>query len=495
MIACLMSACVHTDDRYIRTIPTQEAQEFSNLKLSDVEKNPDPATLDRSPYEHVKFGTEEGDSFDLYAVEQDDRGVLFQRDQVDVIRERIKKRADGNGAIIIVYVHGWKHNATPCDDNMSCFRTILQKVAQTEKAASANSNPPYPRRVVSGIYVGWRGLATCHKIPKQLSFFSRKRVAERIGTAQTRVLLQNLRDLRNELDDPDNKLQNPKGGTRTRLVIVGHSLGAGLIQAAAITELQQDLYSAKAQVEGEPNGNGKPKPDDRLRLKGFGDLVVLVNPAFEAQLYDAFPKEVRKLRDDKKLLFPNDRPVLIIVSSTGDFPTHYLFPVVRFFGLLLQPFKLARGPKYWFRYIVTAGNYVGYRTHVASLKKSEETKETKEAKSEAVSKKEREDSPCFRPSHNQGLGSYPSGCTCSQNTGDFNINPTLTEHMMEPGRKIELSKVILTPTGRFNRDPYWVITANRDVVKDHGDIFNPTLTSMIRELVVGALRPDPPKPK
>jgi hypothetical protein len=469
MIACLMSACVHTDDRYIRAIPTQKAQPFSEIDLNNLQ----PAVLNASPYEHVSFGAGPQESFDLYTVEQDERGVLFQRDQIEVIRERLKARAGGNGAIIIVYVHGWKHNATPCDDNMSCFRTILQQVAKTENDASAKQD--YPRRVVSGIYVGWRGLAACHNLPKQLSFFSRKRVAERIGAAQTRVLLQNLRDLRKELNDT-NKL------TKTRLVIVGHSLGAGLIQSAAITELQQDLYSAKAQVENEKPGTPLPP------LEGFGDLVVLVNPAFEAQLYETFPREVRKLQEQNHP-FSNDRPVLIIVSSTGDVPTHYLFPVVRFVGLLLQPLKLARGPRYWYRYIVTAGNYVGYRTHVASLKETA-PKET----APAATKKAREDSRCFSPTHNRGLSSSPSDCSCSQQTGGVDTIPTLAAAMMTPHQEINLTRVTLKPTDRFNGEPYWVIKADTNVVKDHGDIFNPTLVSMIRELVVGALRPyDPPE--
>jgi hypothetical protein len=465
ILACLLSACIHTEDVHIRTTPTQEKQPFSEIDLNDLQ----PAVLNASPYEHVSFGLEPKESFDLYTVEQDERGVLFQRDQIDVIRKRIEERAGGNGAIIIVYVHGWKHNAVPCDDNMSCFRTILQQVAKTENAASASLTKGYPRRIVSGIYVGWRGLAACNSISKQLSFFSRKRVAERIGAAQTRVLLQNLRDLRKKLNEA-NKL------TKTRLVIVGHSLGAGLIQSAAITELQQDLYSAKAQVENQP---GKAVPP----LEGFGDLVVLVNPAFEAQLFDTFPREVRKLQAQSHR-FSNDRPVLIIVSSTGDVPTHYLFPVVRSFGLLLQPLKLARGPRFWYRYVVTAGNYVGYRTHVATLRG--------DVRSDArgATKAAREDTRCFSPAKGRGLNSVPSDCSCSQQTGDIDVTPTIPANMMEPHQEIKLSHVTLTPIDRFDRDPYWVIKAHTNVVKDHGDIFNPTLTSMIRELVVGALRPD-----
>lgn len=464
ILACLLSACGHTKDLPIRTIPTERDQPISEVDLNDLQ----PAALNASPYEHVSFGLDPKESFDLYTVEQDERGVLFQRDQIDDIRDSIETRAGGNGAIIIVYVHGWKHNALPCDDNMSCFRTILQKVAKTENAASATNN--YPRRVVSGIYVGWRGLAACHSIPKQLSFFSRKRVAERIGAAQTRDLLQKLRDLRKKFNEA-NKL------TKTRLVIVGHSLGAGLLQSAVITELQQDLSSSKAQL--------KHQPEKKVELEGFGDLVVLVNPAFEAQLFETFPREVRELRKDG-LRFSNDRPVLIIVSSTGDVPTRYLFPVVRSFGLLLQPLKLARGPRFWYRYVVTAGNYVGYRTHVATLRGAPPL-DTKRA-----TKAAREDTRCFKGGKLND--DAPFDCSCSQQTGDVGLTPTIPAALMNPGDELTLSHVTLKPTDRFDHDPYWVIKAHTDVVKDHGDIFNPTLTSMIRELVVGALRPyDAPK--
>lgn len=445
----------HTIDDQIRVKRNQEKQPFSEINLDGLTTD-----LNASPYEHVSFD-KGSKTFDLYALEQDDRGVLFQGDQIDTIRDRILERAQGRGTIIVVYVHGWKHNATPCDDNLSCFRRILRQITSDENLAA--EKPKRLTRIVSGIYIGWRGLSACDNPMKQVSFYGRKSAAHRAGAAQTRELLQKLRDVRIELNKTIGE-KDPK----SRLVIVGHSLGAALVHSAVVTELLQDLYSAKGKVEGME----QPLPP----LQGFGDLVVLVNPAFEAQLYDAFPREVRKL-ESKNQPFSNERPVYVIISSTGDVATHYGFPIGRFFGLLSQPLKLARGPAYWYRYLVAAGNHPRYRTHTA------ERRETEKDLTGTVTKSEREQSNCFMKAldDKEGIGD----CSCSQPMYNTRA-PAIETASMKGGQDLVYSRVVLKPSKSWHGAPFWVIKAKKTVVKDHSDIFNPTLVSLIHDLVVSA---------
>src|SRR5665213_1811935 len=90
-------------------------------------------------------------------VELDDQGWLFNRKQIDAITTEFSEEAKTNGLLMVVFVHGWKHNASSDDDNVSMFhKNILAPLAVMENFLSKHDSRP-PRRVV-GVYVGWRGL-------------------------------------------------------------------------------------------------------------------------------------------------------------------------------------------------------------------------------------------------------------------------------------------------------------------------------------------------
>jgi len=91
-------------------------------------------------------------SFLLGFVEFDDQGKPYDRDQITTLFDRIKMEAQYRDLCIIVFVHGWKHNAGISDSNVVQFRRLLQQVAQMEL-----ERPPgryWPTRKVVGIYVG-----------------------------------------------------------------------------------------------------------------------------------------------------------------------------------------------------------------------------------------------------------------------------------------------------------------------------------------------------
>ena len=158
-----------------------------------------------------KVSIERHPEFSLGTIEFNDEGLSFSREQRAAVAKMVRDEASERGAILVAFVHGWKHNATVCDANLSCFRSVLRFLGRREGPAG--------RRVI-GVYIGWRGLEYCGPVARQFSFWTRKRIGERLGTNQARRAINDLmviyNDIRREHDS-------------SRFVAVGHSLGAGVL--------------------------------------------------------------------------------------------------------------------------------------------------------------------------------------------------------------------------------------------------------------------------
>src|SRR5689334_1592527 len=216
----------------------------------------------------------------LGIVEFDDQGWYRDRRQQEILFHELEQIGKEQDMIIITFVHGWKHNAGYCDSNMCCFRDMLKQVASLEEKYSQAYNRP-KRRVV-GVYVGWRGLSNKGlDLWENASFYTRKETATRVALGSTRELMTRLRDFQarvNKTPESSGKSaqaaadgKNTRG--QTRLITVGHSFG-GLIVYSAIA---QSLVVNAIDDEADQGKN---------LVTGFGDLVVLVNPAIEASRYE-----------------------------------------------------------------------------------------------------------------------------------------------------------------------------------------------------------------
>ena len=68
-------------------------------------------------------------------VEFDDQGRCYDRRQMDALAGWLDVVADRD-VIIVVFVHGWKHDARSDDSNLTAFRDVL---AQTVAQAAAEA--------------------------------------------------------------------------------------------------------------------------------------------------------------------------------------------------------------------------------------------------------------------------------------------------------------------------------------------------------------------
>jgi hypothetical protein len=247
-------------------------------------------------------GFMEARAFELAIVEFDDQGRPYERAVLDAVSQRIEQmRAMSEDVILLLFVHGWKHDARSDDPNLYSFRDVL---AQTAAYENASTEPGVAPRKVMGIFVGWRGLTTYGPtdIIADTTFWGRQEAGHRVALGSVRELLGRLHHYRNS---------RLKHGGSPLLVVAGHSFG-GMIVFSALS--QSLIESASAPVE--------------KVIPAFADLVLLANPAIEGARYlpvhDLVTSDRFKQRSGKQL------PVFICVQATNDQPVGTFFPIGNF---------------------------------------------------------------------------------------------------------------------------------------------------------------------
>lgn len=246
--------------------------------------------------------------YDLAIVEFDDEGECYQRPQIEAVAAYLDARKDED-LIVLVFVHGWKHNARSDDDNLLKFQTVLlQTLAREKTEADKWGRAPRP---VLGIFVGWRGLSYFDGLGviENASFWNRQNAGRRVSVGSVRELLGRLRHYRNRRADAPNGMP--------LLVIIGHSFGGMIVYSA----LAQSLIEAASE------------PEDIVKTR-FADLVLLVNPAVEAARYlpiQALVKNWPAAQPDS-----TQAPVFICATSKTDWATKYAFPIGNMPSLLTE---------------------------------------------------------------------------------------------------------------------------------------------------------------
>jgi len=254
--------------------------------------------------QHQTFhGFMKGAPYELAIVEFDDQGRCYDRGQMDGVTQRLEALAPdnvttGEDVILVVFVHGWQHDARSDDDNLTAFRALLSKTVEYEKD---HASPGVAPRPVLGVFVGWRGLSDfgLGDVVAGATFWGRQAAGQRVAVGSVRELFGRLRHYRNR--------QQKRNG-KPLLVIVGHSFGGMIVFSALAQSL---IQAASAPV-------GRVTPE-------FADLVLLVNPAIEGARYlpihDLVTTAAFKARTTKQL------PVFICAQANNDQPVGLVFPL------------------------------------------------------------------------------------------------------------------------------------------------------------------------
>ena len=237
--------------------------------------------------------------FEINYIEFTERGNVFDTKRTEFVLNRIKQYAtDDDGVITIVFIHGWKNNASTQNDNVKAFRNRLELFV--------DDNTLIGRRKVVGLYIGWRGASVSLPLIKELTFWDRKSVAQKIGKGGVTDVLLDLEHY--DAQDP-----------RNVLVVVGHSFG-GAILLSAYSELVLDRIKSLA------NGDGTFPADTPL-----ADALVLINPAIEAN--EMLP--VKEAIIKHQPWNPSTPNLMRVLSTKADKATHQLFPLGQLLGTVV----------------------------------------------------------------------------------------------------------------------------------------------------------------
>ena len=283
-------------------------------------------------FEHEQFraGTRMQQSDpELHFVESDDYGWLWEPQQALSALEAVRS-SDKTDTLVVTFVAGWHHLTECCDDNVEGFKEVLRRLQQelarpmyAEARKLIHPGSVEPVRVI-GIFVGWRG----RSLPGFLdyaTFWGRKAAATRVGDTDVREFLV---DLRNLYEQHAGSLQNSPDPRLLGLITIGHSFGGQVVLRATSSFIEEELMQQGAPPAylRLPVAAGKG-PQMSGPVHGFGDMVILINPAVEAAAYQRLHALGMSLRYDSA-----QTPMMLTISADNDTARKKLFPLGRITG-------------------------------------------------------------------------------------------------------------------------------------------------------------------
>ena len=440
-------------------------------RVSAAAAGPIPSSVERlaraaDRLEAARHAVEIHPSYTLAFVEFDDQGRLWNREEMELLDRTLAaetQRPDTEGVAIIFFAHGWQHDARVCDMNVTCFRAFLAEIAGDLAGAGrfAREGVRPPRLV--GIYAGWRGRSVSVPVLRTLSFWSRKKAAERIGAGELVEVLTHL--------DGFVRDENAKGRNRAALNIIGHSFGGTAIYTALANVLKTRLVEA---------GHRRGKvPVDQNVVEGFGNLVVLVNPAFEASLYAPLDELVADVGPCAR----RQTPVLVVVGSESDFPNRTWFRLGRAIDTLLQ----RTGPRSTRKLLTTAvGAYEPFITHWLAASAPSPAAERMRVSNCACTLPV----PELPPEESRQLGAFLSHFR----EGGPPLGAVRFEQAAcEAGLTLGEARLTCRPGVDPGR-PIWHVRAANDVVRGHSGFFTRPFLDFLRYVITDSLsRPSLPR--
>src|SRR5262245_8785915 len=197
---------------------------------------------------------------------------------------------------VVLYIHGWTHSGE--DDDYANFKGLIERLANE----SSNAD----NKQLLGVYVDWNAKSKVLPFDRfpfdNLTFWSKQRVADRI--AQSGVTTKIISAISPVMSEGDSEGRDP---ATNQFITIGHSFGARILFSATNQSL---IYDTEKAHPGSRQGYYR-------KISGIANMVILLNPAFEAARYTALDSFIRTQEH-----FANDQlPLLLSVSSDGDWAT------------------------------------------------------------------------------------------------------------------------------------------------------------------------------
>ncbi len=433
--------------------------------------------------------------YDLLVAEFDDQGertdvsvghTPFQKSEVALIESRLNQmlaeenNGSRNGGLnIVVFTHGWHGNASADNDYSVWFKAILEQITALEKrsrrtichtnrVALAETNDPVTRSTISGtlqsracpagsaddgrqfaihrtvgIEITWRGDSENIPYLTWANFQDRESAAQTLARGAVHDLMSRLHKFYLE-HSCHGAAATQTAGSRycdtVHLLTVGHSFGALIDYQSLNGDLATGLL-----------GNSLD------RAYGFGDLTVLLNPAFEGEreitLVDAagtraaYPdgEAVNQVPGESKgPSWPSkaQMPTVVTLQSTADWATHYAFPFARFFTGF---FENRPGAGEYARSLAASGWIRLYKTHALT----------------------------------PGAAGTKDSCVIDATSIAWFCPFDLLNEEVQP------NPLALSWASDVSRPPYfpvWTVAVDKSIMRNHDDISNPMIIRFVAQL-------------
>jgi hypothetical protein len=267
-----------------------------------------------------------------------DEGAIDEQELAAAEKVIRSARADTPfGSVVLLYVHGWRHDASDNDDHLDSFFRIVESVVVRE--AEGGNQTRSPRQVV-GIYVGWHGLPKWARTLRWLSLFSfygRYWLANRIGksggfrTAIKRII--------RATKDPEVPRNDREGRhwyeAESSLVLAGHSMGSLILQSALEALLKDGGPEVifKSRMDKLSHKSAVKTTECKSSMEVFfPNLLLCLNSAASSGItsriiskLDCYSREARAPG------VQYGAPLLVSLTSTRDWSTKFVWPASRLF--------------------------------------------------------------------------------------------------------------------------------------------------------------------
>lgn len=411
--------------------------------------------------------------YDFSYIEFDEKGDFWDRRQLGWTVQEIKRAAQTNDLVLVVYIHGWQNDASTLrGHDIWKIHCLLEHLADADGG----------KHRFFGVYLGWRGKSVPGGdgvfpdnsipdlvskailfVPHELSLYSRKDAATRVaGMPVTEAIFQSVAAARNEAK---------RYGHGARTILVGHSLGALVLEKAMAQAL-----AAKVISEGET-------------FTAPADLVVLLNSAAES-IYAKEMIDMLRRRNGTPSKNPNtnqvsaNHPLLVSITSKADSATGMLFPIGT---SLFNAFGVFRKYEWDTKFGESSHNVSqrDYFTHTPGHNDLLISHDAKPISGVPTKPTYQETDQC----NDEMLNAFQR-----------NLNEPLTGAQGEIqfvtiGERGEETKWQVTPrisNPRLNT-PYWIVSVPKEIVREHSDIFNENALAMMAR-IFRISNPDMAKP-
>lgn len=332
--AIAMTVCACTPIKEIRTDIPDQAQASGSAPAAilvaptEVPSACDVGSAARGENRHM---FEDYGSFVLAFAEFDDQGWSYDGDrQLTAIRTRLATELKDPAYmdadfVVVLFVHGWHHNAHDNDCNVQEARQMLRIGSEQFDQAIKDGKFKRKRRLF-GIYVGWRGESVNALGLRYTTVIDRRDTAEKVAKGSMRQLLADLHEQQliaqaaaSDRTDPADR------AARMFTMVVGHSFGGLIVFNALSQQLTSDLTSI-VDVVCTPGGASAV-------TRAWPDVVVLINPAFEATRFEPLNRLADRAAGCR---YQAKHPVLMVITADNDQWTGSAFTTGRHLSTLFE---------------------------------------------------------------------------------------------------------------------------------------------------------------